>query len=100
MGQAIIKIKDRYFLYSTIVDAPITPGLTKEEMRRYMLGEAAAEAKLHFEASMRAVEEKGHSFRGCKNNASVADVVICNCAGPDDSTLTLEEIYEQYTHRP
>ena len=36
MARIIIQIKDKFFEYSTIFDAPVTYGMTMQELRNYI----------------------------------------------------------------
>lgn len=100
MGKAIIKIKDKLFLWSTIVDAPVTYGLTPEEMEEVFIEDAVEKAKQDFKSSMKSVDQKGHAFNPFPGKNTVKDIVSLNRAGPDETRLTMEEIYEAYAEPP
>jgi len=94
MGKFIIKIKDLYFDWSTVVDAPITYGMTREELEAYHLAEYGRAAhERDFDNRMRRVMEKGTSAM----SSTLNQVLICNRAGDNEAELTAEEIYEVYT---
>ena len=94
MGHFIIKIKDRYFDWSSVVDAPITNSMTKKELETYHREEyGRAYHRDNFEIRMKRVEETGTSVIGQNLN----QVLILNRAGDHEEELTEEEIYEMYT---
>lgn len=96
MGRIIIKIKDRYLEWSSIVDAPVTFGMNKEELEKYHLEEYGVNGHRDFKNRMERVELTGTSN---KTRLSIADVIKGNQAGPNESELTIEEIYQAYCLR-
>lgn len=92
MTRLIIQIKDRYFEWSTVVDAPITYGLTREELRKYYKEEYGNYGMRTFEEKMSRVDRYGTSLQG----RSAQDVTRLNRAGPEGSPLSLHEIYNKY----
>ncbi len=92
MGRAIIKIKDRYFEWSTVVDAPVTYGMTLDELRTYIKEEQGRIGLEDLEANLKRIEEVGTSYR-----FTTADEVISgNHAGLDGTYLTKDQIYDSY----
>ena len=74
MGRIFIKIKDKYFIWSSVVDAPVSCGLTKE---RTKLMQEKGECQVFWEGTL--------------------DEIICgNRAGKKEEELTSDEIYEMY----
>lgn len=94
MGRPIIKIKEKYFIWSTVVDAPVTYGMTREELEDYYQAEYGRQGMYDFEDRMKDVEKKGVSE--AYFNKSVKDLIKGNRAGPNETKLTLDQIYEQY----
>ncbi len=93
MPRTIIKIKDRYFEWSSIVDAPVTYGMTEEELRQYIEKEYGRRGTEALPERLQRVEEVGTSELG----ASDIDYTIgCNRAGPQETRFTAEEIYRKF----
>lgn len=97
MPRYLIKIKDRFFEWSTVVDAPITYGMTEEELRAYMKDEYGNEGLSRLPERLARVAAKGTS--SCVDD-SLADLVGYNRAGPNETCLTEEEIYARYAEAP
>jgi len=96
MGRYIIKIKDRYFEWSTVVDAPITYGMTEDELRAYTKDEYGEEGLSRLPERLARVAQNG-----CSSHVeSLADVIVYNRAGPNETRLTEEEIYARYAEAP
>lgn len=96
MPEYIIKINEMYLLYSTVVDAPTTWGMSYNELQTLIKVERGNEGIRELSKRMVRVEEKGTS---CHLDTSVRDTIRNNHAGPDGIELTLEEIYEAYCLR-
>lgn len=96
MSRYIIKIRGYYLEWSTIVDAPITYGMTLEELKEYIRLEYGRNGLLQLPARLDRVEEYGTS---CFDGRSVKSVIHDNRAGWNEETLTLDEIYEKYCIR-
>jgi len=92
MGRAIIKIKDKYFEWSSIVDAPVTYGMNEEELKSYIKGMYGEKGLRELPARLVRVEETGTSFIG----SSLEDIIPFNRAGANEENLTKEEIYQIY----
>ena len=93
MGRYIIKIKDRYFDWSTIVDAPITNGMTAEEFEKYHrkeYGEGYHDRA--FSRRMELTEKSGTSAIG----QDLDWLLLLNRAGDQESEISKEEIYRRY----
>lgn len=97
MGRFIIKIKDRYFEWSTVVDAPITNGMTLDELRAYIKEEYGQRGLESLPERLKRVEACGTSSYLDK---TVADTIRGNRAGPKERRLTAEQIYERYVNPP
>ncbi|PTY02607.1 hypothetical protein DB346_08645 [Verrucomicrobia bacterium LW23] len=92
MGRPIIKIKDRYFIWSTIVDAPISRGMTRKELEVEIMRTRGAEGLKELPARLARVEACGTSAQ----HANLRSLISHNRAGPDESHLSAEEIYQRY----
>jgi hypothetical protein len=90
MGWTICKVDDkgeeRFLVWSSIVDAPISFPLTKDEFVEFLLEDAR----------MRARED---AARMLARTSDLADVLCVNRAGPGESRLTEDEVMEFYVRR-
>ncbi len=93
MGRCVIKINDMYFEWSTIVDAPVTFGLTLDEMRESIKDDYGQRGLEHFESRLKQIEQIGTSWLG---GETLESTVSGNRAGPDETELTIDEIYTAY----
>lgn len=93
MGNPIIKIKDKYFEWSTIVDAPLSRGLTKEGLKAYIGIKYGEKGLSELSKRIERVENKGTS----SYVSDLEELINYNRAGEDEKTLTKEEIYNKYT---
>ena len=80
-----------YCIWSTVVDAPVFYGMNREELARYY--RENHESKDDFLERMARVSKKGVSSHWHDN---VEQLVRGNRAGPDEGTLSLEELREKY----
>jgi hypothetical protein len=102
MGRYVIRLDDGpddrwYLVWSTVVDAPLTYGLSRGAMLEYLLqctGDHAWQAV----ERMDRVDAKGTS--SFNPGASVDNLIECNRAGPNETKLTREQIIEQYCRTP
>ncbi len=97
MGRGIIKLEkggeSRYLEWSTIVDAPVTWGMTIEEFREYYREEYGAIGMRGLPDRIVRVEEKGTSFR---YDDQLIDTIAHNRAGANESTISHDEIWKIY----
>lgn len=94
MGQLIVKLADDcYVEWSSVVDSPITFGMSRSELEAYHLAEYGRNGHRDFEQRMSRVERTGTSSH---RPMTVADVVAGNRAGPDETELSLEEVVRAY----
>ncbi len=88
MVDVIVKIKDRYFMWSTVVDAPIWEGLLKDDFISFY-----KQNKNHQECSlderMKRVDKNGTSAMWTDKEGLLSG----NRAGPKETHLTEDEIY-------
>jgi len=94
MGRCIIKIKDKYFVWSTIVDAPVTYGMDKEGLKNFIKLEYGNKGLRELPKRLERVEEKGVSWMDKTDLESTIDF---NRAGENEECISKEEIYERYT---
>lgn len=99
MSRYIIKLKDEnteteyYLEWSTIVDAPITWGMSLEEFKIYYKEEYGREGMRGLEERLVKVEKTGHSAYG---NITVDQIIDLNRAGVQEENLSKEEIIQKY----
>lgn len=99
MGRAICKFtdtegKDYYLMWSTIVDAPVTYGMSKEEMLVWYkeeYGNHGIESLTEYD--WKRVEENGTMYYG---RVTLDEIISNNRAGKDETCLTKEQILEWY----
>lgn len=96
MAKFIVKLEEnKYVQWSTVTDSPETNVLTKDEILEFMkthdrTGENVAER-------FKRVETQGTSST---LGHSADDLLSCNRAGPDEVTLSKQELIELYTFTP
>ncbi len=98
MPRYICKLQDgdkAYYLeWSTVVDAPVTFGMSLEEFRAYYQEEYGRQAMEHeFDERMERVEKTGTS---CRLDESLDDTIEFNVAGKDGTCLSKEQIIEAF----
>lgn len=82
----------RYLLWSCVWDAPASRGLTLEELREHLRTEGGQQALDDLLARLARLDVTGTSIR----DTTLESVVACNRAGPDETNLTIEELWQQY----
>jgi len=96
MPRFIIKldgeIGERYLEWSTIVDRPVTYGMPLEEFKEYYRDEYGKQGMWNLDERMKRVESKGTS----ELDDDLDGTLKHNRAGPDETFLTKEEIYQIY----
>ena len=92
MGNGIIKIKDRYMEWSTIVDAPVSPALAIDDFREWYRDKYGRVGLRDFENDLEEIDERGTNY----NYTKLETVVELNRAGEKEARITLDEIYERY----
>lgn len=92
MPQYICKLSDGerplYFLWSTIVDAPITRGYLREDFKNYYIRLYGEESAAELDRRMARVEETGTS---CLDQ-TLEEIIGWNRAGPKETSLSREEL--------
>lgn len=96
MGDFIVKLADHYLIWSSIVDAPVTYGMTIGELTAYTRDEYGADGMRNLPKRLARVEAKGTS---AFNSDSADDVMWPNRAGPGEIPLSKPEIIEWYVRR-
>lgn len=93
MGRPIVKIKDKYLEWSTIVDAPVTYGMTTPELKAYIRFQYGAEGLEELPPRLARADQHGTS---ALPPSSFAGLIESNRAGDNETHLSIEEIYERY----
>lgn len=96
MPRFIIKLEGYYLEWSTIVDAPVTSGMSLAEFKKYIRDEYGREGIRELDQRLVRVESFGTSLY---TPQTPQDAVLCNNAGPGESELTFDEIYKAYCLR-
>lgn len=91
MGRCIVKLADNeYVEWSTVVDAPVSYVLTRDEIKRAVGGP-------DIEERLNRADERGTSMLAPA--ITLESLAVCNRAGPKESCLSLEEIRKQYKYK-
>jgi len=93
MSRYIVKIEDKYFEWSTCVDAPVTPAMDINELKEYIKDEYGRSGLMELPERLERVNKQGTSSH---LGETVEDVILHNMAGKNGEKLTKEEILEQY----
>lgn len=96
MGRAIVKVADRYIVWSSVVDAPIATGMTLDELRKWYRDEYGAQGMRDLPARLERVDERGTSMM---HHESATDTMWLNRAGKGETRLTLAQIVDFYVTR-
>jgi hypothetical protein len=97
MGRYIIKLGPYYLEWSTIVDAPVTYGMTLDEFTEYYQAEYGLSAMAELPERLERVNRFGCS---AKDGYSIDNLMSFNRAGPNETSLDRESIYEKYCRHP
>ncbi len=90
--------EDYYLIWSSVVDAPITEGMTYDELLEYYKFEYGQSGMKRLQERLARVEETGCS--DAISREPLKKWVAFNRAGPNESQLTFEEIIDVYIRRP
>lgn len=100
MPRFICKITDKeqswYLEWSTVVDAPVTFGMSLEEFKEYYKDEYGRQGMQDLDKRLERVEEKGTSSM---MHSSVSELISWNRAGKDGSILTKQQLIDVYCTR-
>ena len=95
MPRSIIKLKDQYLEWSTVVDAPVTTGMTLKDFKVYYRNEYGEDEMRGLEERLTRVDLEGVSSR----LSSLDEMLSYNRAGKNETTLTADQIYDFYCVR-
>ena len=96
MARYIIKLDDYYMEWSSIVDAPVTFGLTLEEFSNYYHDEYGNRGMCDLDDRLKRVEKFGTSSYDKQPPESI---IYFNRAGPNEDSISREEIIKAYCKR-
>jgi hypothetical protein len=94
MPKFVVKLKDKYLEWSTVVAAPVTRGMTREQMARYLMQRETELAERSVEEVLKRADEYGTSRFPWEEGIRAA--LVCNRAGDGEVEITQDEIYEKY----
>ena len=92
----IVKLNDHYFEYSDVTDSPVTFGMALDQFVEYYIAEYGRSGFDGLEKRLERVDKHGTSSHW---GVSPDDLMFINRAGPDESCLTVDEIYKAYCLR-
>lgn len=102
MPRYIVKLpcdgEDFFLEWSSIVDAPVTYGMTLEEFETYYKEMYGQQGMQNLPERMARVNESGTSDAISRD--PVKEWLEYNRAGEDESQLTFEEIIDEYVRQP
>lgn len=82
--------KDYYMEWSTVVDAPVTYGMSLEEFKTYYKDEYGKQGMDGLDERLNRVNEKGTS---CMLDKSAEETISFNRAGKNGECISVEEIF-------
>lgn len=101
MPQFIVKLSEGqqswYLLHSTVVDAPITYGMSLDQFKKFYQEEYGRQGMEELEKRLARVEAKGTSSM---MHASAEDAIDWNRAGKDGTCLSIQQIIDFYCKHP
>ena len=89
MPKYLVKLGTKYVEWSTIVDAPVSHPMTRNEMAAYLLTKYGTDGEREIEPRLVRCDTKGTSSF-YEPDAETA--VSCNRAGPGEAELTFAEL--------
>lgn len=95
MGRYLIKLDGKYLEWSTVVDAPVTDGMTLEELKASTFQRKGEHGLKVLAERLERVEETGISAHYYKD---VDELITHNRAGEGETCLTKEQIIAFYVN--
>ncbi|MFA5053971.1 MAG: hypothetical protein WC565_07920 [Parcubacteria group bacterium] len=96
MSRFIVKLRDHYMEWSTIADAPTTKLMPLDRFLKWYRCTYGESGMAELPERMARVEATGTSVY----RETAESVITGNRAGPDETELTMDEIYEQNIYVP
>ena len=93
MPRYILKLDEWYFEWSTIVDAPVTYGMTLEDFKNHYRFEYGKQGMKGLPARLERVEESGTS---AIPRQTADELITFNRAGDMEANLSKELILKEY----
>ena len=96
MPRFLIQIEDKFFEWSTVVDAPVSYGMDMEELESYTKERYGEEGLKDLPQRLERVKKTGCSSHYPQ---SVDELIKGNRAGDNEKTLTKKQIYKKYSSK-
>lgn len=100
MGRFIVRMErdgvERFLEWSTVVDAPVTYGLSEDDLRQHVLRRYGEESLEALPARLERARRNGTS---ALDGLSLAELFEGNRAGEGETCLTADEIWNRYCAR-
>lgn len=97
MPRIIIKLENKYLEWSTVVDAPVTYGMSLKEFKEYYKEEYGSNGMEDLPRRLQRVNKTGSSSM----TESLGNLIAVNRAGENERRLTKKGIIKKYiTDRP
>lgn len=93
MTGIIVKLADKYLIWSSVVDAPVTYGMTLDELTEYIREEEGKVGLSELPARLKRVEQTGTSH---VNGLTPAELILGNRAGYNETCLDMDELIQRY----
>lgn len=88
--------REYFLIWSSVVDAPVTLGMTRDELAEYVRGWWGESSMSALPGRIARAERTGTSSRVYE---SLDDEIACNRAGVDETHLTRDQIVMMYCLR-
>ena len=92
MGRCIIKLADYYLIWSSVVDAPITLGMSQDQLIDWLETEYGHDGLLWWDRAKPWIEKHGTS----EPLYPIETILSNNRAGPNETELSKDEIIQHY----
>lgn len=93
MPRYIVKIEGRYFEWSTIVDAPVSYGMSREELGAHILASYGRQALRDLPERLQRVDRNGTS---ALDGTTLDDLIAFNRAGENEAHADVAEILRRF----
>ncbi len=96
MGRCIVKLDGHYLEWSSVVDAPVTHGMSRVEFEAYVRDEYGAQGLRDLPARLARADETGTSTA---RRESADETIWLNRAGKGETWLTRSQFVDYYVTR-